>query len=284
MSQRFAGSRFVQIPDGRDGQAACWWMYPTDEPSRAVSIGPYPMTLSADAPVADGRFPVVVISHGSGGSHLLYRTIASRLAQHGFVVVMPEHPGNNRNDNSLASSDENLVHRPQQIVRALDAVHADPELGPRLSDHTGMVGHSIGAYTALAVAGGRPSSRTGTLIEVVSDPRVTALVLLAPVAFWYVPEGALRDVDAQILIFGGEADTGAPAWHAHLIMAQVPDPSKVDYRLVPRAGHYSFLSPFPAAMKNPAFLPSVDLDGFDRAAFHDNLGIQVHEFFDRTLL
>jgi predicted dienelactone hydrolase len=259
-------------------------MYPTDEPARDVAIGPYSMTISVDAPVAAGRFPVVVISHGSGGSHLLYRAIASRLAQCGYVVVMPEHPGNNRVDNSLADSDENLVQRPRQIVRALDAVHADPELGPHLSGPAGMVGHSIGAYTALAVAGGKPSSRTGAPLDVVSDPRVRSLVLLAPVAFWYVPEGSLREVSADILIFGGDADQVAPAWHAHLIQAQVPDPARVDYRVVPRAMHYSFLSPFPAAMRSPTFMPAIDLDGFDRDAFHERLALQVHEFFDRTLL
>ena len=284
MTERFAGSRFVSISDGRDGQAACWWLYPTEERSREISIGPYPVTVSPDAPVAAGRFPLVVISHGSGGSHLLYRTIATRLAQRGYVVVLPEHPGNNRNDNSLADSDENLVQRPRQILRALAAVAADRELGPRLSGKIGMVGHSIGAYTALAVAGGQPSTRRGELVEVATDPRVAALVLLAPVAFWYVPERALQRVDAHILIYVGEADRAAPAWHAHLIQAQVPDPSRVEIRSVPRAGHYSFLSPFPPALKRAAFAPSVDPEGFDREAFHANLGRDVHELFDRTLV
>ena len=56
---------------------------------------------------------MILISYGGGGDHLLYRTINGFLAQNGFVVVAPEHPGNNRNSNPL--------HRRLQFEATIDA-------------------------------------------------------------------------------------------------------------------------------------------------------------------
>lgn len=44
---------------------------------------------------------LVLISHGSGGLPFVYRSIARHLARSGFIVGLPEHPHNNRNDNCL---------------------------------------------------------------------------------------------------------------------------------------------------------------------------------------
>ncbi|CEP12539.1 hypothetical protein [Parasitella parasitica] len=47
-----------------------------------------------DAEILDGQkrpFPVVVFSHGLGGNRLIYSSICSDLASHGFVVVAIEH-------------------------------------------------------------------------------------------------------------------------------------------------------------------------------------------------
>lgn len=121
----FAGSRMLTIADD-GGSFRTWVLYPTTVAAAPVAFGPYAAEVSPDAPVAEGRFPVVAISHGSGGSPFVYRGLAAYLARHGFVVVLPEHPGNNRNDNRAA-----------------------------------VIGHSRGGYTALALAGGRPWSRAG---------------------------------------------------------------------------------------------------------------------------
>ena len=53
--------------------------YPTYETSRPTAFGPYTMNVSSDAQIIDGKFPLIMISHGNGGSHLLYRTISTHL-------------------------------------------------------------------------------------------------------------------------------------------------------------------------------------------------------------
>lgn len=48
---------------------------------------------SASAPPRVLNFPVVIFSHGLGGSREMYEYIAQRLASHGYLVVLPQHIG-----------------------------------------------------------------------------------------------------------------------------------------------------------------------------------------------
>jgi predicted dienelactone hydrolase len=281
----FAGSRQMQIRDEAKGLSfPALVLYPTDVPSAPTPFGPYTFDVSPEAPVAEGRFPVVVVSHGNGGSHLLYRAVATHLARNGYIVALPEHPGNNRNDNSLEGTYENLVNRPRHVGLTLDAVSSDGRLGPHARpDNAAIIGHSMGGYTALALAGGKPWSREGQKVEVVPDPRVRALVLLAPGTPWYIPEGSLSDVTLPILMLTAEHDPYTPRWQAELVLDRVPDRSQVTWRIVENAGHFSFLSPFPPHMRNASFLPSTDPEGFDREKFHERLPVEVLEFLDQRL-
>jgi Platelet-activating factor acetylhydrolase, isoform II len=93
-----AGIRHFSIDDERGGLFGAAVLYPTATSLASVRVGPHVKELSANAPIADGLHRLVVISHGSGGSHLAYLMLAERLATCGYVVAMPEHTGNNRND------------------------------------------------------------------------------------------------------------------------------------------------------------------------------------------
>ncbi len=106
----------------------------------------YPASAAATAsPPADPRlgapldaepdrrgqpYPVVVFSHGSGGSPLGYTYFATHLASHGFVMVAPPHPGNTSADcpsPCLASVPaarpsilDSAPNRPDDVVFALE--------------------------------------------------------------------------------------------------------------------------------------------------------------------
>jgi predicted dienelactone hydrolase len=117
----------------------------------------------------------------------------------------------------------------------------------------------------------------------VPDGRVKALLLLAPAAAWFMAPGALAGVRVPVLMLTAGNDPHTPAWHGELVKRGVADPALVEHRTVPNAGHFSFLTPFPAAMTNPGFAPSQDPPGFDRVGFHAEMNAEIAAFLDRTL-
>lgn len=286
------GCRSLDVTDVVQGaRVPVWVLYPARAPERLEEFGPYPLAVATGAPVEGEGLPLVVISHGNNGSPWTLRGLAAYLARAGFVVALLEHPGNSRSDGSLAGTAANLENRPRHVRLVLDAVFADEHLGRRLArSGAGVIGHSIGAYTALAVAGGRPSSFPNEApdgkahaVPVVRDPRVRALVLLAPASVWFMGAGALADVDLPILMRTGEHDTHTPGMHAAIILRGIPDARRIDHRVVPGAGHFSFQSPFPPAMTRPEFPPSQDPPGFDRVAYQPVLHAEILAFLRASL-
>lgn len=256
--------------------------YPTNEPSKPTAFGPYIMDVSPDAEVLEGQYPLVIISHGNGGSHLLYRTISTHLAKNGYIVAMVEHYGNNRNNNELEYTTENLINRPRHISLTINEMLSENRFYKSIaSDKIAVIGHSMGGYTALALAGGVPRTKEGLKVDVSSDDRIKAIVLLAPGTGWFM--NSLDKVTIPILMLTAQHDPVTPAWNAEIVLKGVPDQSQVIFREVENAGHFSFLSPFPDAMKKPDFLPSTDPKGFDREQFHKELPVEILDFLNDKL-
>ncbi len=282
-SEVYVGSTGLQIKDELKGISFPVLVhYPTFDPSRKTTFGPYTMDVSPNAAITTGQFPLIVISHGNGGSHLLYRTISTYLAKRGYVVAVPEHYGNNRNNNELENTVENLMVRPKHVSLTIDHLLSNEILGKHiLADNIAVIGHSMGGYTALALAGGVPYTKEGQKVEVSPDTRVKAIVLLAPGTGWFMNN--LYNVTVPILMLTAEHDLVTPDWNAEIVLKYVPDPSKVIFRKVKNAGHFSFLSPFPMTMRSLGFLPSTDPEGFDREQFHEQLPVEILVFFEKNL-
>jgi predicted dienelactone hydrolase len=266
-------------------------LYPTEAAERVESFGPYTLEVAEEAPVSGEGLPVVLISHGRGGTPWVYRDLAKHLATAGFVVMLPEHIGNSRNDNSLEGTAANLENRPRHVSLALDAVFADAYLSSHLGPpRVGIIGHSIGAYTALALAGGRPwaaahetGDRQPRPVRVTPDRRVQALALLMPATFWF-PEGSLREVSVPVLIRTGSRDEITTSSLGEAVRTGVSDPSLVTHEVISGAGHFSIMSPFPPALAGPAFPPSQDPEGFDRVAYQSTLFTDLERFFTDVLI
>lgn len=111
--------------------------------------------------------PVVVISHGLAEDRYTFAYLAQHLASYGFAVAVIEHPGIDKQRfqqyfAGLANSPEpmELINQPLDVKYLLDELQRrsqfDPILQGRLNLHSvGVIGHSLGGYTALTLAGAK---------------------------------------------------------------------------------------------------------------------------------
>lgn len=140
---------------------------------------------------ASGSLPVILFSHGLGGS----RDTATYLGRHwgsrGYAVIFLQHPGS---DSALwegkllpvawlalrqAASVKNYLSRAADVSAVLDIL-ADPPPGAAALrgldlQRVGMSGHSFGARTTQAVGGeALPGGRS------LADPRIRAALPMSP--------------------------------------------------------------------------------------------------------
>jgi predicted dienelactone hydrolase len=104
--------------------------------------------------------PIVIFSHGLASDRQHFAATAKHLASHGFVAVTVEHPGSNSQKfkNLLAGSSNEMFDVSEFIDRPKDISYVLDDLERRFSGRSnvqqvGVIGHSFGGYTALAVAG-----------------------------------------------------------------------------------------------------------------------------------
>ena len=284
-------------------------MYATNTASTTVAFGPFSLDVAMDAPIAEGRFPLVMISHGSGGSYLAHRTLGMYLAQNGFVAGMIGHPFNNRHNNEMQYTLQNMIYRPRHLRLAIDEVCSHAQFKNHVEQESvALIGHSVGGYTALALAGGAPHTQalvelcqkpasadepywigllrknglTSQPIAVAADRRVKAVVLFGPDVSLFISEGALRNVHAPVLLLVAEKDY-MPQETIAVLRDGLPERAQLTHRVVKNAGHYSFLSPFPEAMKSMVGEAANDPAGFDREQFHHELNAEVLGFLQKAL-
>lgn len=146
--------------------ATVW--YPAAASAREVPqwIGAPPAALAAagraapDAALAPApeRFPLIVISHGTGGAALAMAWLGTRLAARGFITVAVNHPGNNGLEPYTAQGFSLWWLRARDLHAVIDGMLADHELAPRIdARRIGAAGFSLGGYTMIEIAGGRTS-------------------------------------------------------------------------------------------------------------------------------
>ncbi|MCG6499532.1 alpha/beta fold hydrolase [Kitasatospora sp. A2-31] len=141
------------------------------------------------------RAPLVVVSHGTGGSGSAMDWLVRPLHEAGFRVLALDHHGNNFVD---GYEPEGFLHpweRPRDVSFALDALARERPLGP-----VGAAGFSFGGYTAAALAGVRldPGILRAVLTGAVPLPEIPEFpgVLEALRAKYPTDDAARRSLDA----------------------------------------------------------------------------------------
>jgi predicted dienelactone hydrolase len=110
-----------------------------------------------NAPLAAGavKFPLIMLSHGTGGTVQSMAWFATALATRGYIVAGVNHPGNTAMAPYTVQGFTLWWLRAKDISVALDDLLADDEFGPRIdSQRIGAAGFSLGGYTVIELAGG----------------------------------------------------------------------------------------------------------------------------------
>ena len=142
----------------------------------------------------NGPFPVIIFSHGLGGSRDGYEYLGRHWASHGYVSVHLQHKGSDTavwkdQANPMEAMRQavkdlrNSINRPLDVRFAIDQMEKmNRDKGPlhgRLDlGRVGMAGHSFGAWTTLAVIGEVFVGLGGREISL-ADPRVKAAIAMS---------------------------------------------------------------------------------------------------------
>jgi predicted dienelactone hydrolase len=151
--------------------------------------------------LAQGAVPLVVFSHGIGGSRRGYSYLGKHFAANGIASLHVQHVGSDRelwlgNPLSLigrlqdAAQDREALHRAQDVRHALDLLLAGP-WGDRIdAQHIVAAGHSYGANTTLLVSGARVARAGDAALR---DERLRAAIVISAPPFY-------GEADAQAIL------------------------------------------------------------------------------------
>ncbi len=252
--------------------------YPTDTLEERFVKGSTPIEAAPDATPLKGKHPVVVLSHGSGGTSLSHWRTARDLARHGYLVLSLVHADDNAAVSRGSSTQEVWNNRPKEWSRALDLLFTSRYAAVIDVDRIAAVGFSAGAYTALVIGGGRPSSlalddyclergRSDVLciqyglmkravvrverslgfrresLDPPSDGRVRAVVALAPPGAGLFDTSGLLGLNVPTLLLQGNQDEVLRYPNdAHFLASVLKQ--RAEYQVLP-GGHFAFLSVAP---------------------------------------
>ncbi|MCU1796369.1 alpha/beta fold hydrolase [Pectobacterium polaris] len=293
--------------------------YPASSPSQTTTIGEniaFPgIVVSKNAEPEPGQHPLIVVSHGYGGSWFNQLWLAQALVKQGYIVAAPNHPGTTTKDMRPENA-QALWQRPHDLSRVITALLATPETTGQVdAKRIAAVGHSLGGWTVLALAGGRFSTEQfekdclthvglasckayekmqvaksaasrAQLDKSLADPRISAVVSLdMGLARGFTAE-SLAAINIPVLIMAaGYPNEELPAELESHDLAQKLSPVHSAYKEIADATHFSFMQlckPGAVEIIN-AESPGdgmICLDGGERSReqIHQEIGKDVSDF------
>jgi predicted dienelactone hydrolase len=285
-AQSEVGFEKLSIPDGAGAPIEVGVWYPRDAASNAA-------------------LPLIVMSHGNGGSYSGNADTAQALARAGFVAAALTHTGDNYRDMSRAAD---VAERPRQLHVLIEHMITDwTGHGAVDPGRVGAFGFSSGGFTVLAAAGGEPDltrviehcrdnprfydcrligqhppSADAIPAAWAHDRRIRAVVAAAPALGYTFTREGLSGVTQPVQLWRAENDRVLPhPFYAQAVHDGLPTPP--EYHVVFAADHFDFLPPCSPELQAAAPVICQTTPGLDRATFHETFNAEVVAFFQRNL-
>jgi len=306
---------------GTDLDVTVW--YPASPGGETVLIGESVFfegtKAMRNAPISTGRFPLILLSHGAGlaGRAEALSWIATALANEGFIVAAPTHPGNTGPDRSAAETMK-LWLRPPDLSETLDAIAKNETFQPHVNaDRIGALGLSMGGNTVLSIAGARldpallanycdTNDLNASLCNWVSlsgvdlhamnkevasrdnrDERIGFVMAIdpVPVDVFAVESFSGISVPVALINLGKDGEIPSTAQAANIANA-IPD---ANYEVIEEAGHFSMFAECKPGAAEIAVQEGIeepictDGNGSSRYAIHAQLIDMIAAAFNRAL-
>ena len=200
--------------------------------------------------------PLVIFSHGFHGSSRQSVFLMKALAEHGYLVIAPNHrdamrrggtAGSIRPEEGFAKvdawNDSTYKDRADDIRSLIAALKRDPAWSGAIDwAKIALAGHSLGGYTVLGLAGAWPSWKL---------PNVRAVLALSPYANPYIKGKTLSGIKAPVMYQSGTLDFGIGPFAKKHGGAYDQTPSPAYYVEFQGAGHFAWTD------LNPKFQPDI---------------------------
>jgi predicted dienelactone hydrolase len=271
-----------------------------------------------NANVAKGKFPLLLVSHGTGGNRFSMTWFIEKMVQQGYIVVSVGHYGNTT-FNKIPREFVKWWERAIDIQYVLTKVLNDEKIRAKIdTSKIGGVGFSLGGYTNIALAGGyvdrnQRESRhsknnremppefpkteeiidfdTDSLIvasynkykDQVKDNRIKAFFVMAPaIGFGFYSTEQTKTITAPVFIVAGKGDTNTPIEYNAQNYHRLIKGSQL-YLFGKHVNHYVFLNE--ATDFGKEILPrlTVDHPTVNRKAIHKKTVELAIDFFKKNL-
>ena len=138
-------------------QVAVWYpSSPTSEPTLYADSAIFEgVKAHLDGPVTPGHHPVIMFSHGMGGTDRAQAWFGAALAERGAIVVIVNHPNSTWGNFDMSKGVKHWT-RAADLRVALDALEKGRQFADKIDASRIMAaGFSYGGWTALSMGGVR---------------------------------------------------------------------------------------------------------------------------------